>query len=497
MIGTGWKRWALAVATVLAVAGVPGLAPAEEARTVLEEILDIMKRSGQITEEQRKALLQRAEREARQAEAERQQARKDAVAGLRAGVDNYRPFLRSADGDVQVTLGGRLHVDYDAVEDGARTLTGTPLVDRFLVRRARLELGGTFFKWIDLSVEAEVTNNPALNDGFLDLRFAPEAALRVGQFKQPFSLEELTSDNLIDFVERSVVNELAPSRDVGAMLWGNLLGGVVSYGVSASNGTGLNTADNNDAKDLNGRLVLAPFKTTGLAWLKGLQVAGDVTWGDEGTLATAQGRTMARTSNRFVFFAAQPARGNRTRWGTDLLWVAGPASLKFEYDRQTNQRKRLATTGGDLDDVTATGWYAAATYVLTGEDKAASGLVVPRRLFIPENGRMGPGAWEVALRWAELAFDSDDPVDFFDGNIANGITGGRRTAENGVEALTVGLNWYLNARLRYTLNWTEYWYDNPLGTPFSCASLACSAAQLRPRSDPTSWELLTRFQLWF
>jgi len=54
MIGTGWKRWALAVATVLTVAGVPGLAPAEEARSVLEDILNIMKQSGQITAERRK-----------------------------------------------------------------------------------------------------------------------------------------------------------------------------------------------------------------------------------------------------------------------------------------------------------------------------------------------------------------------------------------------------------------------------------------------------------
>jgi hypothetical protein len=40
------------------------------------------------------------------------------------------------------------------------------------------------------------------------------------------------------------------------------------------------------------------------------------------------------------------------------------------------------------------------------------------------------------------------PLDFFDGNVTNGITGGGRTAENGVDALTAGVNWYLNSRVR-------------------------------------------------
>lgn len=47
------------------------------------------------------------------------------------------------------------------------------------------------------------------------------------------------------------------------------------------------------------------------------------------------------------------------------------------------------------------------------------------------------------------------------------------------------------------LNWTAYWYDNPLGTPLSCESLSCSAVQLRRRGEATSWELLSRFQVWF
>ncbi len=490
------KVLAVAAVAVVAVAARQG-AEAAEARSVLEEILSIMRQSGQITEEQKKALLERAEEEARQAKAEREQARQAAAASLMAGVENGRPFLRSADGDVRVELGGRLQVDYDAVEGRARVLRGATLNDQFLARRARIELSGTFFDWIDLRLETELTNGVSLNDGYLDFRLRREIALRAGQFKEPFSQEELTSDNTIDFVERSIVNELAPSRDLGASLHGQLLDDRVAYDIGVFNGSGLNAPDSNGGKDVAGRLTLAPFKATGDYWLKGLQVAGDFTWGVENAANSAQGRTSARTNPRFVFFAAQPTRGDRTRVGTDLAWLVGPASLKFEYDQQMNQRGRLAAGGRNLDEITATGWYVATTYVLTGEEKLPGGNVEPRRPLSPIKGRFGPGAWELALRYSELTFDSRDPVDFFDGNIGNGITGGGVTATNGVEALTAGLNWYLNSRVRYMLDWTQYWYDNALGTPFSCERLACSAAQLRRRDDATSWELLSRVQLWF
>jgi hypothetical protein len=45
-------------------------------------------------------------------------------------------------------------------------------------------------------------------------------------------------------------------------------------------------------------------------------------------------------------------------------------------------------------------------------------------------------------------------------------------------------------------NWTNYWYDNALGTPFSCTLGTCTAANLR-RADDSSWEILSRLQVWF
>jgi phosphate-selective porin OprO and OprP len=498
MITSNWKRWRQLILVVVLALLPAGSAGAQDTMSVLEEILQILRRSGQITEEQRKALLERAKREAEQAKATREKIERERAAPVMAGIDRERlkPFLSSPDGDFRVELGGQIQLDYHAAEEGARTLTGSDLTDRFLTRRIRLDLTGRAFRWIEFKLESDFTEGVSLKDAYLNFRFLPEIALQGGQFKVPFSLEELTSSRFIDFVERSVLNEIAPARDVGAMVQGNLFGGVVGYALGVFNGSGEDNADNNDGKDIAGRVTLAPFRPTDNYWLKGLQLGGNFTWGDQNTVNSAQGRTSARTGNRFTYFGAHPTRGDRLRFGGDLAWLVGPAALKVEYGEQRNERKKMGLGGADLDGISARGWYVSGTYVLTGEDKPFNGPVIPQRPFAPIAGRMGPGAWELGLRYADLAFESDDPLDFFDGNIANGITGGGSTAENGVEAVTAGVNWYLNSRVRAMLNWTRYWYDNTLGTPFSCRLSECSAATLQ-RGDDASWEVLSRIQLWF
>ena len=267
-----------------------------------------------------------------------------------------------------------------------------------------------FYKWITAKIQAELTEGISLKNAYIDLAFLPEARLRLGQFQVPFSLEELTSSRFIDFVERSIVNELAPSYDRGIMLHGDLLQGGISYYLGGFNGTGEDTSDNNGDKDLAFRLAFVPFRSSESFWLKGLHLAGDVTWGNEDSINSPQGQTGARTPHRFTFFAAQPTRGDRLRYGGDMAWLIDPASLKFEYHVQQNARNQLGPGGSNLDDVVATGWYVSGTYIITGEDKPFNGPVVPKRPFSPFLDHMGPGAWEVGVRFASLDFDSDSPA---------------------------------------------------------------------------------------
>ena len=302
-------------------------------KSTIEQILDILLQRGQITPEEYRSLQE-------QAQQEHAAGAQEPSAAVLAGFEKGKPFLKSADEKFRIELGGRVQADFDAAEADTRTLTGARLGSQVLVRRARLEVSGSFFKWINFRIEGDFTQNPSLFDGYVDLRWFPELGLRAGQFKTPFSLEELTADLFIDFVERSLVNALAPSYDIGAMASGSFAQGMVNYSLGVFNGTGRNQSDNNSDKDVAFRLAFAPFRTSDSLWLKGLQLAGNFTWGNEGSSTSPAGQTGARTPNRFTFFAAQPTIGDRLRYGGDLTWLVGPASLKFEYDVQQNARDR-------------------------------------------------------------------------------------------------------------------------------------------------------------
>jgi len=509
--GMVWLAVAMAAAVSLVV--IPQRAAAEEAGSVLQDILKIMRENGQITDEQKTELLRRAQQEVDQAKIEREKMEKERIGALQAGIDNGRPFFQTADGDFRVELGARLQIDYAAVENNTRTLAGKSLVDEFYARRARLELSATFYRWIDFRFECEMSstahatggqtaNEVCLNDAYLDFRFAPELALRVGQFVVPFGYEETYSNRFLDQIERSIVDELEPEYSFGASLHGSLLSGVVGYEVGVANagtggiGSARNVAPANGGKDAFGKIILAPFKTTGNYWLKGLQLEGYGTWADEGLGTSSQGRTMARGNARFTWFTAQATNGERTRYGGDFQWAVGPAALRFEYLEVLNQRKHMATFGRSLDDVDAAGWFISGAWVVTGENKVLNGPVEPRHPFSPFAGKAGLGAWELTLRYAELTFDSKDPLNFLAATGSSPIGPG---TTDGAEAVTAGVNWYLNRWVRYMVNWNNYWFDNPYATPLSCRRQAgcTTATQLHRRTDPTSWELLTRMAFWF
>jgi len=137
----------------------------EQDTPVLEQLLDLLLQRGQITREQYHTL--------------QEQARKEQRTGVQVGLDHGRPFLQAADGKVRFDLGGRFQFDFDRAEDGARTLTGSSLGSQFLVRRARFELNGQFFQWIDLKIEPDFTDSQPLRDVYLDLKFFPELRLPI------------------------------------------------------------------------------------------------------------------------------------------------------------------------------------------------------------------------------------------------------------------------------------------------------------------------------
>ena len=128
--------------------------------------------------------------------------------------------------------------------------------DGFRLRRARVELKGEILKNINYAVQVDATKSSILLDARVGISFCPKTELNFGQFKVPFSLENLTSTSLLDTINRSqTVEKLCPGRDIGAggRDIGITFNGKYSwaeFAVGIFNGSGINKTDDNDQKDI-------------------------------------------------------------------------------------------------------------------------------------------------------------------------------------------------------------------------------------------------------
>ena len=358
-----------------------------------------------------------------------------------AGWDNNHAFLRSANGAFETFLTGYGQFDYRGYQAGNHP------PNTFLVRRARLSLEGKLERYFEFKVEGDFadTTSTLLRDFYVNIHRIDEFQLRFGQFKEPFSQEELRSDIYQDFVERSLVNNLAPSRSPGLMASGALDKGVFEYQVGAFNGKGLLANNNNGTPETAIRLRFAPWKNGKAFLTKGLFIGG----------AFAAGRSLGGTSFRgqtesrsFTYFAPDTINGKYTRANGELTWLLGPANIRAEYDQTNQRRDNLGVAGRNLPGVVAKGYVAQFTYLVTGEDKPDAAAVAPKRnLFGDGNGNTGFGAWEVKFRYSNL-------------QMADGTT-----KSNRADTFYFGPNWYLNRFVRYVLDFGIERFKDPVRTP--------------------------------
>jgi phosphate-selective porin OprO/OprP len=268
----------------------------------------------------------------------------------------------------------------------------------------------------------------------------------MGQFKVPFAWEFLQSHKYLDFADRSlaVENMRFKGRDMGVMLHGALFDDLAEYQLAAINGTGENTTDDNDGKDLAGRLAFRPFHELGSELLSKLQLGVSGTWGNQNTnYSSTAFKTPGGTT--FVDFADGTIhKGDRKRLGTELVWLMGPASIKAEWMRMWLDNFQSAAAKDDFDFYS---WYLSGSYLLTGEKKTL-GKIAPIHPFNPAERTWG--AWEVAARYGIFHADGD----LFDLAMATGA--------DEAEAVTVGLSWYLNQLMRVTLDYEHTEFDEDI-----------------------------------
>ncbi|HZL13668.1 MAG TPA: porin [Verrucomicrobiae bacterium] len=387
----------------------------------------------------------------------------------------------SADSNFVATLHGLIQTDSRTFfEDGGGTLGK----NTFLLRRARPIFTGTVFRDFDFNFTPDFGGSTVqIVDAFLNYRFNSALQLEAGKFKSPVGLEALQSDTWTSFNERSIVSDLAPNRDIGFELHGDLFGGTVSYaagifdGTPDYNGTTANQ-DADDDKAFAGRVFFQPWKASKVEALKnlGFGVAGSYEEDRDTASDLTPGYRTDGQQNFFTYASGVVADGMHWRVSPQGYYYYGPLSLLAEYV-VSDQEVRRTTAPVASADLQNTAWEVSAGWVLTGEKASYNGLA-PEHPFSPKNGQWG--AWQVVARYADLDVDDDAfaPAALFasDGSASE------------AKAWSVGLNWYLNKDIRVNASFSRTTFTGGGGT----ATTSPTAVTRQPENV-----LFTRIQLAF
>jgi phosphate-selective porin OprO/OprP len=379
-------------------------------------------------------------------------AAKDKVSATASAKDGFS--IKSADGNYALLLKGVVQTDGRFfLSDSAFPVTNT-----FFVRRARPILEATVGKYLEFRLQPDFGQGTAvLFDAYSDVKISPAFAVRVGKFKPAVDLERYQSASDIVFAERALATNLAPNRDVGLQLSGDVSSGLVTWQAGIFNGVpdlGNGDGDVSDAKDFAGRVFFQPFKVGTLAGL-GFGLAG--TAGLERGATAAPALASYRTPGQQTFFrysssTATPAsnvfaNGQRSRLAPQAYFYSGSLGLHGEFIQSWQAVTRTTTTV----TLKHRAWQTTGSYFLTGE-KNSFRSATPKTPFDPKAGTFG--AVELAARYSELTIDDATFPTF--ANPAN--------TPSKAKAWAVGLNWYLAKAIKVVADYEHTSFAGGLAT---------------------------------
>ena len=269
-----------------------------------------------------------------------------------------------------------------------------------------------------------VVGYDAKADKFLDAnvgyRFSGSTSIVVGQYKQPNSLEELSSTKNNDFISKAMVtNTFAVARRLGVgvtyagdrwTLTGSAFGRELTRNLAHGAGFG-------------GRFTWAPIKDDGRLLHLGLSAIDMDTDADSLRLRT---RPQADLAGQRLVDTGTMTDADRVRTlGMEGIWVQDAFKLQGEYMRTTVDRY------ASPDDFSGDSWYVSGLWNVTGETWGyKNGVIATGGPDEPATGMV-----QLGLRY--------DAIDLDDG----GVPGGE------MSSWTAGVNWYWRSNTKFAINY--------------------------------------------
>lgn len=366
---------------------------------------------------------------------------------LSAGVKGFA--LTAADKSNELKLRGVVHVDarYHA-DDDAGVYT-----DAILLRRVRPIFEGTVGKYWGFRIMPDFAGNSfTLLDAHADANFLPWLKFRFGKFKGPVGLERLQSAADMRFVERGLPTNLAPNRDIGLQVHGDVLGTAVSYAIGAFNGApdgGSSVTDLGNNKELEARIFLTPFQQM-------IEPFQKLSFGVAGTYGEPKGagelgayRSQAqdvvfryRDANATTGAGPAVASGQRYRIAPQGTWYWKSLGAIGEYTRSTTEVSLDAAE----EKLSHSAWQVLGSWVITGEENSFRSIA-PATPFDPWKGQWG--AWELVARYGQLDIDKD----------AFPIFANPDQSASKANSFGLGVNWYVNNNVRIYANYENTEFD--------------------------------------
>ncbi len=379
-------------------------------------------------------------------------------APLTAGWNGEHFYIKSADGQFSISPYGYLDTDYRAYKgDGAPS-------DTFLIRRARFGFQGNYGSHFDFAIltDTNSTTGAIVRDAYLNIRIRPEIQFQAGQFKEPFAQETGIGATNLDFVERGFQAALYPStgtayRSPGAVLHGDIDGGVVQYWAGAFNGRGGVTANVTNEPDFVGRLRFYLFRKSKNERFRQFAFGGSIDHQRSTAINNDVSFSGAIPDAAYTFFPALRINGPTWRYEGEFTYLTGPFAIRGEYVQMQQQRYDIgsATPGGvgffNVPGIGAKAWNIGATYILTGEKRPENGTPKVRHPVLgpdtPGGKGRGWGAWEVGARFTGIQANApgENFLNFFDPGFVP-------TYIAHTDEITFGLNWYPNYWVKYMVN---------------------------------------------
>lgn len=382
-------------------------------------------------------------------------------------------WLQSNDGRFDFHVGGEFAMDWGWISGPKLERTTSPttdFTDGLEFRYMRLKAEGTMYKYVQFKIEEDFAGDSVvLKDAYIKVIEIPIlGSIQAGNFKEPFSMDQLESDQATFFMERSLADNLVPARNPGIMASNAFLGEPKRQRMTVAAGFFRQEAIGDQGPAVNDGTVIASdrgyagtARVTGLPWYenKGEQLVHvGFDYSHRGTNDTHTLDYRARpeahfTSYRYIDTGTVNNVESEDLYAAELAAVFGPVAFQSEYiGAYLNSDKEAQFNPSNSPDHNPcfNAYYAQVSYMITGETRPYNNSngtfdrVRPKKNFREDGGW---GAWEVALRYSYL--DLDDSADRLGGSPSSGITRGE------MNDVTIGVNWYLNPNARIQWNYVR------------------------------------------